>query len=215
MELWTGAAIGTATATLAIALIIAGASLVRSPYTETRDFEYWFFAAIILLLIAGADRLTLLDGQLLVLVGLLFLWWNGARRSPGNSPPMPPTVVGISGLAALFGITFGVGTIAIAFVTSRVVDAVRTAPAGPGSLSTADALQIVAEVARSRPSLRGLARLAPDAFVAGFAAVAVLWITALRGGLKRLVSIAVGLGMIAAALLIALLAYSQIVSRLP
>lgn len=214
MELWTGAAIGVVGVTLASGLLASGEWLVRVGRTGQRDHEHWFLASIVLLLVAGADRLTLLDGQLLVLAGLLFPWWDASRRrrSPLRGVGAGYSRVGNCGLVMLSATAAGVGGLAVCFVMTKFADELRGAPGGWNGLSWRDVLQIVADVARSRPRLQGLSALAPSALFAGVAAVAILWITALRGVVQRVASIVAGAVFVGGGLLILLLAYSQIAS---
>lgn len=207
---WTGAAAGITNGALALAFVVAGVWLVRGGRPGARDHEHWFLGSVLLLIIAAADRLTMLDGQLLSLAALLMLWWNAVKRSedrrtlgmsegsPERIPtspradPLRATPLGGCGFGFLVGETAGLGLLTIALVISQFVAALRSAPGGWAALSWFDSLAIVAEVAHSQPSLRGLSLLAPTAWLAGAVAVAILWITILPDSPRRIISRLVG-----------------------
>lgn len=205
MDYWTGAAAGITSGVLAVAFVIAGVWLARGGRTAAGDHEHWFLASIILLIIAAADRLTLLDGQLLSLAALLLLWWDVVRRTgrSGEAGPVCSSVVGRCGFGVLLTATAGLGLITIALVVAEFVSALRTVPGGWASLSWFDSVAMVAEVARSRPSLRGLSVLAPSAWLAGVVAVVTLWITVLPALLARVISRFAGAAFVGGGLVVA------------
>lgn len=205
MNTWTWAALVSMHASLAAGLIVSGVWLVCGRSLRASDYEHWLMAAIMLALIASADRLTLLDGQLLALASLLLLWRGAVRRSDSSNLDQEPrsAMVGACGLIVLLGATAGIGMLAVAKVIADFASALRSAPGGIAALSWADTFMITADVARSQPSLGGLRELAPAAWSTGFTAVATLWITVLPGGIRRAAARLAGGAMVAAAVWLA------------
>jgi hypothetical protein len=197
---------------LAAGLAISGVWLARGKQVGRSDYENWLLAAIMLVLVAAAERLTLLDGQLLALASLLLLWWGAARRSDSTQLDEEPrrSVVGTCGLIVLLMATAVIGMLAVAKVIADFAWALRSAPGGFAALSWIEALMIIADVARSRPSLGGLRELAPTAWITGFTAVAILWITVLPGRFGRIASMLIGWILVGGAVLAALFTYSLV-----
>lgn len=205
MNAWTRAALELMTLALATGLIGSGIALARAKPLRSSDYDRWLIAAIMLVLISAADRLTLLDGQLLGLAALLLLWWGASRRGDvarGEAEPRT-SMVSFFGLLLLLVATAGLGGIAIAKVSAGFISALRSAPGGYASLSWFDMLLILAEVARSRPSLGGLGALAPIAWITAATAVVLLWITVLPPVWKRGVGRAAGVAMLLAGIWVA------------
>lgn len=159
-------------AAVVIGLMWAGFALLRNIETREADPVPWFLSAVVLLLIAGAGRLRLVDGQLLVLSALAYAWWSVSASSQGRL-----AAVGRAGRFVFLGLGFIIGMAAVFHAGGHLVQDLSDRAGG----SWLDVLRVSGEVARSDPSLKGLQPLHGLALVVGAATVACVWVQSVQG----------------------------------
>jgi hypothetical protein len=125
-----------------------------------------------------------LAAALVMLIVLSGIGTRPAQSDPDSLPSLPTGRVGDSAVTFLSALTLGLGGAALVHVVRQVrLELARSA----GGLSAFDTLVVIAEALRTDPYFPGLRVLADDAWIAGAAAIAVLWMSVISRRAARIV----------------------------